>query len=227
MQSILLFYLACFITAFFTKIPAGPVNVELLNYAVKKYHPQAFSVAVGAALGDGIWVVIAFMGITPFLANRYLEASLLLFTAAITCILGLSALKNSKFIERTEEEIIRKIRKKKRWAFLKGFSLILINPLVFISWMIALSFLRKFKIYIPPGNNFKILLFLVVACGTLCYFSLVVVITRKIKNLFNPERTAKIVKVLGSLLLVFSLYFLYLAIRLFFFNAQLIVTLTD
>lgn len=221
MSSALLFYISCFFIAFFSKIPVGPVNLEVLHCSVKRYHPQALSVAFGAALGDGIWVSLAFVGISPFIQNRYLEAIFLLATAIITFIMGYSALKNSHFIEKAEEEIVRKIRKK-RWAFLKGLTLILINPLVLLTWMISLSFLRKSKVYIPIELNHKVLLFFVVAAGTISYFSLVVLITKKIKSIFNERRTKKITRILAYLLIACSLYFLFFSIKLFLFKGDLL-----
>lgn len=220
MSPALLFYISCFFIAFFAKIPVGPVNLEVLQNSVKKYHAQALSVAVGAALGDGIWVSLAFVGMSPFIHNRYLEAIFLLITAIITFIMGYSALKNSRFIEKAEEEIVRKIRKK-RWAFLKGLTLILINPLVLVTWMISLSFLRKSKVYIPIEINYKILLFIVVAVGTISYFSLVVFITKRIKSIFNERRTKKITRVLAYLLIACSLYFLFFSIKLLLFKGDL------
>ena len=40
--------------------------------------------------------------------------------------------------------------KRKRWAFLQGLGMVLINPLGIASWMIALSFLKKLKILYSP-----------------------------------------------------------------------------
>ena len=221
MLHILVFYISCFFISFLLNIPIGPVNIEVFHNALKKYYTHAICVAVGAAIGDGIWAMVAFFGISPFISNRYLEATFFLFTCIITFILGMIALKNSHFIEKKEEQIINKI-KRKRWAFLKGFTLILVNPLGIASWMICLSFLRKFNIFIPLRLNYEIFFFLVVVAGATSYFLLVVFITNKMKRVFNNQRASKITKFLGYLLIAFSLYFLFYAIKLFFFNAKMV-----
>jgi threonine/homoserine/homoserine lactone efflux protein len=117
--------------------------------------------------------------------------------------------------------MVTKIRRK-RWAFLKGLTMVLVNPLGVVSWMIALQFLRKFNIYIPLELRYEILFFIVVTLGASCYFLLIVFITNKMKRIFNPRRTRKITKVLGYILICLSMYFLYNAIKVFFFNGHIL-----
>ncbi len=220
MTAILIFYIACFFLSFFLCIPIGPVNIEIFQAALKKQYIQAFCIALGAALVDAVWATCAFFGISPFLSSRYMEASFLLFTAIITFILGAIALKDARFIEKKEEELVSKIRIKKRWAFLKGLTMVLVNPLGIVSWMIALSFLRRAQIYIPMELRYEAIFFVVVFIGATSYFSLIIFITNKMKEIFNPQRTSKVIKVLGYLLVSFSMYFLYNSIKLFFFSAN-------
>jgi len=217
MSSIIFFYISCFFISFFLCIPIGPVNIEIFQNALKRLYPQAISIAVGAAIGDAVWAWLAFFGISPFMSSRYMEAAFFVFAAIITGILGIFALKDAKFLEKKEEEIFTKIRRK-RWALLKGLTMVLINPLGIVSWMISLSFLRKINIYIPLELNYEIFFFIVVLLGASTYFFLIIFITSKMKKVFSPERTTKVIKFLGYLLIVFSIYFLYNAVKLFFFN---------
>jgi threonine/homoserine/homoserine lactone efflux protein len=219
MTSIALFYFLTFWISFFLCIPIGPVNLEIFHTALKKQYPQASSVAIGAAFGDAIWALVAFFGVSPFLKSHYLEAAFLSVTAIITFTLGIFALKDSKFIQKREETMVTKI-KRKRWAFFKGLTLVLINPLLIVTWMICLQFIRKFKIYIPLELRYEILFFIVVACGAASYFLLIVFITNKMKHVFNHQRTYKITKILGYLLITVSIYFVYCAVKAFFFNSQ-------
>jgi len=214
----LLFYLACFWLSFFLCMPIGPVNLAVFHNAVKKQHHQALSIAFGAATGDAIWAVAAFYGISPFLKNGYnlnLEGIFLLITAIITFILALIAIKDANLIvkiEKKEQELVQKI-KRKRWAILKGLTMVLVNPLGLASWMIGLSFLRKLKIYIPLRPTFKIFFFITVVLGAFAYFTTIVIITHRMKDLFDPKRTGKIIKCLGYVLFAFSLYFLFFALK--------------
>lgn len=217
MLSIIIFYLACFWIAFLLGIPIGPVNLEIFHDAVQKRYATAISVAIGAAFGDACWAMLAFFGISPFTSSPKLEATFFLFTAIITFILGMIALKDSRFIQEKEEHLVTKI-KRKRWALLKGLMMVLVNPLGIVSWMICLQFLRKNQIFIPMETRYEILFFIVVALGASSYFLLVVFITNKMKEIFNPRRACRVTRCLGYLLLVFSLYFLFYAIKAFFFN---------
>jgi len=220
----LLFYLGCFFISFFLCVPIGPVNLEVFQNAVKKHYGPALSLALGAAVGDAVWATAAFFGITPFLRNGYnfnLEGVFLLVTASITFILGIITLKDARFldrIEKKEEALAARIRRK-RWAFLQGLGMVLINPLGIASWMIALSFLKKLKIYIPLTLNFEIFFMVVVILGAFAYFTLIIFITNRMKSLCAPHNTRKVIKVLGYVLIAFSLYFLFFGIKALFFTS--------
>lgn len=224
MSSIIFFYIACFWIGFFLCIPLGPVNLEVLHTALKKHYPQAIAVAIGGAMGDAFWATTAFFGVSPFMNSPKMEGIFLLVTAVITLALGIVALKDSKFIEKKEEEMVTRIRRK-RWAFLKGLTMVLVNPLGIVSWMISLQFLRKIDIYIPMRLNYEIIFFIVVTAGAGSYFLLVIFITNKINNILKPRRTRKITKYLGILLIGLSAYFLYNAVRVLFFNSRLLSSL--
>ncbi len=204
-------------------IPIGPVNLEIFHTALKKQHPQAVAVAIGGAIGDAVWAIVAFFGVTPF-QKPGLEGFFFVATAAITGGLGYFALRDSKCIERKEDTKIATI-KRKRWAFLKGLTMVLVNPLGIVSWMISLQFLKKMNIYIPLELRYEILFFVVVTIGAACYFLLIVFITNKMESFFNPQRTSKITRILGYLLLSLSAYFLYHAVKVFFFNSHPVASL--
>jgi threonine/homoserine/homoserine lactone efflux protein len=218
MSSIIYFYICSYFIGFLLCIPIGPVNLEIFHTSLKKHYPQAVSIAIGGALGDALWALFGFFGVSPFRTSHYnVEAIFVFITSIILLVLGLFALKDAKFIQKKEEEIVVKI-KRKRWSFLKGLSLVLINPLGIISWVVCLKFLDQFNIYIPMKLNYEILFFIVVALGASSYFLLIVFITNKMKHVFNPERTAKITKFLGYLLISLSVLFLYHSISTFFFT---------
>jgi threonine/homoserine/homoserine lactone efflux protein len=218
MLTIILFYLAAYLTGFWLCIMPGPVALEVFHHAMKKQNIQAISVGAGAAVGDAIWALVAFFGITPFLKNgqnNHLEVIFLLAAGAITFIIGFLALKDARLVEKfekKEEEIVRKVMRK-RWAILKGLTMVMVNPLGIGSWMIMLSFLKKSKIYIPLTLTYEIIFMGAVIAGAFSYTILIMVISNRVKKLFTPETTTKVIKVLGYLLIVFSIYFLFYALR--------------
>ncbi len=225
-MSILFFYMACFCISFLLCIPIGPVNLEVFHHAVKKEYGHALITALGAGCGDAVWAMAAFFGLLPFLKNGYgnihLEGIFLLCTTVLTFALGLIALKDARLIdkiERKEEELVAKmIIKKKSWSLLKGLAMVLVNPLGIASWVITLSFLKKLKIYIPLRLPYEVVFLGVVIAGAFTYFTLIVFITNKIKDWINPERTSRIIKVVGYLLIFFSLYFLFFTLKAFIFH---------
>jgi threonine/homoserine/homoserine lactone efflux protein len=223
MLAVILFYLVTFVTAFAFCIMPGPVAIEIFHHALKKQNIHALSIGLGAAVGDAIWAMIAFYGITPFLKNGptgYLDGIFLLAASVITFVIGLLALRDGGFaarVENKEEAIARRVkRKRKRWSFLKGMTLVMVNPLGIGSWFIVLAFLKKSKIYIPLNITYEILFPGFVIIGAFSYSILMVAITNRIKGLFSPGKTSKIIKGLGYLLIFFSIYFLFFSLRAFF-----------
>ncbi len=216
MSSIIFFYISAYFIGFLLCIPIGPVNLEVFHYALRKKYTHAISIAVGAAIGDSVWAISAFFGISPFRdPSLNLEWIFFLITSVITFILGVIALKDAKFIEQKGEKITSKLGGRKRWSFIKGLLMVLVNPLGIISWMISLKFLESFNIKIPLQLNYEILFVLIVIIGATSYFSLVIFITNKMKNIFNHERTVKISKYLGYILIAFSIYFFGYSVRAF------------
>lgn len=209
-----IFYIAVFFLSGIFCIPVGPVNLEVFNNALRKHIPQALSMALGAAVGDAVWATLALVGMSPFFKYPRLEAAFLLGTALITFGLGLVALKDAKYIEEKEASMVSKVRRK-RISLLKGLTMVLLNPLGIVSWMIALSFLRRAGHFVPLTPTHKILFFIVVIMGAFAYFLAIIFITNKMKHFFDQQRTKKLIRFLGFVLLSFSLYFLVLSIKTF------------
>lgn len=221
MAAIILFYLAVYLTSFAFCIMPGPVALEVIHHALKKQNKHALAIGAGAVVGDTLWATVAFFGITPFLKNgqgNQLEGFFLLAAALVTFAVGAVTLKNREFVQKVETkeiEIARKVvkRKRKRWSFLKGFIMMMVNPLGIGAWMIALSFLKKVQIYIPLTLTYEILFMFFVLAGAFSYILLIVSVTNRVQALFTPGKTAKIIKILGYTLIAFSVYFLFFSIR--------------
>jgi threonine/homoserine/homoserine lactone efflux protein len=124
-------------------------------------------------------------------------------------------LKDAKYIEEKEASMIQKV-KRKRISLLKGLTMVLLNPLGIVSWMVALSFLRKTGFFIPLTMTHKALFFTVVTLGALFYFLSIIFITNRMKHFFDQQRTKKLIRTLGFVLLSFSLYFFILSMKTFF-----------
>ena len=88
---------------------------------------------------------------------------------------------------------------------------ILVNGADFRSGHVRLQ-----KIYVNGDQDkidYEIIFMGVVMVGAFSYSILMVVITNRAKKLFTPETTSRIIKILGYLLIVFSIYFLFYALR--------------
>lgn len=222
-MTIALFYLVAYGMGFALCIMPGPVAIEVFHHALKKQNKHALAIGLGAGVGDGVWALVAFYGITPFLKNgtdngNQMEGIFLLAAAIITFIIGMLGLKDAKIFERVEkkeEQLAEKV-KRKRFSFLKGLMMVMVNPLGIGSWMIVLSFFKKVNIYIPLDQSYVFFFFWAVVLGAFTYSGVMVLITRRIEPLFTKEKTAQITRALSYLLIAFSVYFLFYAINAFF-----------
>lgn len=224
MLKIALFYLISYLMGFAFCIMPGPVGIEVFHHALKKQNVHALSVGFGAAIGDAVWAMVAFYGITPFLKNgqgHVVEGIFLLVASGLTLTIGILALKDAglyKRLEQKEEAIVSRVkRKRKRWSVLKGLTMVMVNPLGIGSWIIVLSFMRKSKVYIPLELSYVVIFVGVVIAGAFTYTILMVAVTNRIKSLFEPQKITKIIRFLGYLLICFGCYFLFYSIRAFFF----------
>lgn len=223
MVDIILFYIVAFFTGFGLCIMPGPIAIDVFHHAVKRENAHALCVGLGAAIGDAIWAMVAFYGITPFIKNgngqnNHMESYFLIAAALVTFTIGFLALKDGKMIKKVgeKEELILKRLPKSGWSVLKGFTMVMVNPLGIGSWVIVLALLKKAHIYIPLILGYEIFFLVAVMLGAFSYSVLMVLVTRRFEALFKPERTVKIIRTLGYMLIGFSLYFLFFAIRAFF-----------
>ena len=225
MINIILFYIVAFFTGFGLCIMPGPIAIDVFHHAVKRENAHALYVGLGAAIGDAIWAMVAFYGITPFMKNdngpnNHLESYFLIAAALVTFIIGALALKDGAMMKKVgeKEEYLLKKLPKSGWSILKGLTMVMVNPLGIGSWVIVLALLKKAQIYIPLSIGYIVLFLVVVMLGAFSYSVLMVLLTRRFEALFKPERTAKIIRTLGFMLIGFSVYFLFFAIRAFFVN---------
>jgi threonine/homoserine/homoserine lactone efflux protein len=222
MLNIILFYVFAYLTGFWLCIMPGPIAIEIFHHAIKKEKAHALSVGLGAAMGDAIWAMVAFYGITPFLKNgnngNVMESIFLLVAAVVTFALGVVALRDKAMVKKVgekEERIATKV-KRKRWFVVKGLMMVMVNPLGIGSWVIVLAMLKKAKIYIPLNLGLEVGFYTCVMLGAFSYSLLMVSLTNRFEALFKPERTAKIIRVLGFMLIGFSIYFLFFSTKAFF-----------
>ncbi|HEY5123107.1 MAG TPA: LysE family transporter [Ignavibacteria bacterium] len=206
----ILFVLGAFVMGFFAAIPIGASQIEIAKRALNGYIYSALMIAVGTTLSDTMYGIIAFFGIAPFLNEPIVIAIFRLINSIILIILGIWAILGSK-VKEDKKNLSQELLKKKKIAFITGFSLALTNPMIMLWWLIGLHFFISVGI-IEQSNTFNTIVFLLAGvAGIASYQTLLTLIVYKSKKFFSEKGVRRLMIILGWALIVFALYFIYLA----------------
>jgi len=131
-----------FAFGYFGSMPvAGPISLLVLHLGLEGAARQGIFVAMGGALAEGGYALLAFWGLTAFL-NRYpavLPASRVV-GAALLLALGLVLLLRGPGEPATEE--LPAPRRGSKRSFVAGFLITAVNPTLVVTWTAALGALH-------------------------------------------------------------------------------------
>ncbi len=166
-ESLLTISIVGFLAGFILSMPiAGPISILITSNALKGKLRYCYLAAIGASLGDFIYVFIAVFGLTnlyslykPIIPYILVVGSVFLFT------LGYKIIKTKVDIDHFEEKknALKEIHKL-RGGFMTGFMLNLFNPTLFLGWVTSSFFVLSFVTSMGfntggldknVGNNFK------------------------------------------------------------------------
>lgn len=138
----LLALLIGFAFGYFGSMPvAGPISLLVLHLGLEGAPRQGIFVAMGGALAEGAYALLAFWGLTAFL-NRYpavLPASRVV-GAALLLVLGLVLLLRGPGAP--EPEDLPAPRRGSKRSFAAGFLITAVNPTLVVTWTAALGALH-------------------------------------------------------------------------------------
>ena len=148
-QSILVAGLTGFFSGFALSIPAGPVNLTIINEGAQRGFSWAVLIGLGATVMEVIYCFIAFTGFAGLVQTHYIKEGMQLFTFVFFLFLGVKFLM-AKSVEipvslgakahRIEERVQQKFNPHS--AFMIGFVRVLGNLGVLVVWIaLAASFI--------------------------------------------------------------------------------------
>jgi threonine/homoserine/homoserine lactone efflux protein len=169
-------------------------------------------VVLGSLCSDFMYGVIALFGVAPFFSNQKAVAIFELCGAVILWILAFLTLKEGT--KPYHLEFTPSFLKSRRIAFITGFSLSIVNPLMIFWWLVGVQIVRHLDLI----DTFTPLLsFGFVLCGALglaTYLTALAVGLHWAKKFFSNKAMKKIHVALGLVLIVLSLYFLVNSFRI-------------
>lgn len=193
-----------FILGFVLAIQPGPSFFTLLQTSTKKGFKSGLALAIGIFLSDLICIVLAYLGIAQFFDNPKSKVAIALIGGFLLIGFGLFSI----FYKKSEaEEQGIEIKAINIPLFItKGFFLNLLNPSVIFLWILwvgAVSSNKEFtRIHI-------IMFFVTTLCTVLITDILKAWFANKISKRLSHAILRKISMVLGVILLITGVIFIY------------------
>jgi threonine/homoserine/homoserine lactone efflux protein len=196
---------------FFSAIPVGPAQIEIAKRSLNNHLRAAIMVVFGAMSSDFMYGIIALFGIVHFFSNPKTVAIFELCGAVIFWILAFFTFK-----EGTKPHFLgfnRFILKSKRVAFITGFSLAVVNPMMIFWWLIGVQIVRHLDLVdtFTPALSFSFVLFGVLGLAT--YLTMLAAVLHRAKKFVSNKAMQKIYLALGVTLVILSISFLISSLK--------------
>jgi threonine/homoserine/homoserine lactone efflux protein len=164
-------------------------------------------VVLGAFLADVSYGAIAFFGIAPFLEKEKVMAVFWLAGGLILTVLGVMSIRHS--LRNEEISYTPDHLKKKRWAFLGGFTLSATNPMMILWWLSGVRIFKDIGLIHDFNSNIAVSF---LAAGSLGLASYLVAISLFIfwaKKFISLRTLQKINFFFGVFLILIAIYLIY------------------
>ncbi len=164
--------LAGFLSGFVVSVPAGPINLTIMNEGARRGFRAAVLVGAGATVMEVLYCILAFTGSAAFFQNKGIKAAMEVFSFAFMLFLGMKFLfaRSVPKLDRLEERIEAKIEGgiERRFHptsfFMTGFVRTLANPGVLLCWIVFGTYFGS-KGWVGPTQQDKLLCIAGVAGG--------------------------------------------------------------
>jgi threonine/homoserine/homoserine lactone efflux protein len=207
-----LLLLVIYCLGFVSAIPIGPAQIEIAKRSLNNHLRAAVMVVFGSLSSDCMYGIIALFGVAPFFSNQKARAIFELCGAVILWILAYLTLK-----EGTKPHLLEftpSFLKSRRIAFITGFSLSVVNPVMIFWWLVGVQIVRHLDLVDTFTPALAISFVLCGALGLSTYLTALAVGLHWAKKFFSSKAMKKIYVALGLVLILLSLYFLINSLRI-------------
>ena len=179
-------------------VPIGPINVLVMSYALKNYG-KALSLGVGAMFADLGFLTLSILGVSQIVHKPIIFNTLDIFGSLFLFYIAYSIAKNAQ-----REIYVQKIEKteNKKWLFIKGFLLNLMNPYVIIFWISVSTTTAKM-------GNHLILSLIGLFLGIISWMTLFPLVIYKSRTLLKKSTTIALSYISSLILVFFAIMLIY------------------
>jgi threonine/homoserine/homoserine lactone efflux protein len=206
MNNLLLFLLAVGL-GFVTAIPIGGSQIEMAKRVLSGQRWAAAMVILGSVSSDILYGIVAVFGIAPFMDTPWVLAAFNAVGALVLWVLAFVTVRESRRPSGIDWQ--HPSLKKKRVAYVTGFSLAASNPPMMLIWLLGVTLAKQFGLASPFTPGVKALYIAGGALGLAGYLSILGMVMHRIKRSIPVHALWKVYFWLGIALFVLSFYFVY------------------
>ncbi len=206
MNTFLLFLLAVGL-GFVAAVPIGGSQIEMAKRVLSGHRLAAAMVILGSVSSDILYGIVAVFGIAPFMETPWVLAAFNAVGALVLWVLAFVTVRESRKPSGIDWE--HASLKKKRVAYVTGFSLAVSNPPMILVWLLGVTLAKEFGLASPFTTGTKVLYITGGALGLAGYLSILGMVMHRIKHSIPVHALGKVYYWLGIALFVLSFYFVY------------------
>jgi threonine/homoserine/homoserine lactone efflux protein len=207
----IVFIIAALVMGFLAAIPAGPVQIEVARRAINGHLRSSLMVILGAFTVDVLYGVVAFFGIAPFLQKEIVMAIFWLIGGIFLLTLSYMIIKHSSKHHEINPNAGHLI--KKRWGFVSGLTLSVVNPMLILWWLMGQRLFMDVGIIDNFTTSIAVSFLAAAAIGLAAYLTLLSLFLCWTKRFISPNRMKWINLSFGIVLVLIAFYFIFRSIR--------------
>lgn len=195
-----------FVVGWVGSVPvAGPISALVLTRGIQGRFRAGVFIAIGGGVVEALYAFVAFYGFSTYLADYPIIKPLSSAGGAIVLtVLGITFLRKQP----EEPESKYPVRESALRNFLLGAWICAINPALIATWTAFTTTLYASDL-VDVTSDHAAPFAIGCALGISGWFMVLLLLVKKYRSRFSHETLAKVVRVIGALLLVLAAWFLY------------------
>jgi len=204
------------IGVFASTLAAGPVTLLVFRNAFLGNYMKSVSLVFGAAIMESVYCFLALTIIDSFFFNELFQITFRLLSVVILFFVGVYLFKTSlpegRKIITSKDSSSSFVQ-----SFFVGFTLVMLNPTIILTWSAASIVLISFKI-IELNLIAEIIFFTIFSLiGSVFGGLFLVFLIKKYKNFLSNSIITYLFKFIGVIVMIVSIYFVFDFVLLYVF----------
>ncbi|HON77778.1 MAG TPA: LysE family transporter [Spirochaetota bacterium] len=188
-----------------SSIPVGAVQLVVIKKSLNHQIKPAIATAAGSMTSDFIYGALTLFGFGSFLHLRPFQIGTYSLGIVVLSYIVYRTMKERNALVHSDE----KITYKKRYSFLKGFTIAITNPGMIVWWLVGYKLYLDLNLFEVTGAGIRAIFVISGCLGLGGYLMFVGFLVYRAKNAFPEHFVHNAYLVLTVLLCILILYFGY------------------